>query len=233
MRTFVVNLDKDVSKFRSVSRRLGEIGVRFERFPAVLGKDLSTDELSASVNTFRIWCAIGRRLELGELGCALSHLGVYRKMISEDVEIACVLEDDVICDERFPEQVVRTEHFLKCNSPRVVLLSDRHHSNVGEWCVRPSAGDWGTFAYMLNLSAARAILSANFPIQRPCDHWHRWRLAGRIELYHAYPTVCDYDHTVTSQTAARCKVEDYSLPHWLIHKSFRLIGLILDRILPL
>lgn len=233
MKTYLINLDCEKERLRVVAQRLNELGVSFVRFPAVLGKTLSAKVRAESLNSFRVWCSIGRRLEAGELGCALSHLGVYRKMISDGVGVACVLEDDVVLHDRFLEQVSRVEKMLVVDSPRVVLLSDRTHANVEDWNILPAKRDWGAFGYMINIAAAKAILAVNFPIQRPCDHWHTWVGKGVIALYHAYPTVCDYDHIYESKTATMKTVSDFSLPHWIVHKFMRLIGRFLDRILPL
>lgn len=232
MKTFVVNLDREKEKLQTVAKRLAKVGVPFERFPAVYGKALSIEEKRAAKNPFRIWCAIGRPLQDGELGCALSHLGVYRRMLSDGLKSVCVLEDDVVFDERLPRQLERVENFLQTDIPRVVLLSDRTHFACTEWKILPSRHDFGTFAYAINLAAAKAILKANYPIQRPCDHWRKWVACGKIELYHAYPTACDYDHSVESGTADPHRVANYPVLKFIVHKVKRLLGRTFDIILP-
>lgn len=232
MKVFVVNLDHDVEKLAKVSERLRNIGVEFERIPAVSGRALPTEEKTLAKNRFRLWCSIGRPLQDGELGCALSHLNIYRKMLAEGIQNALVLEDDVLFDDRLPEQMRRVEPFMSSGVPRVVLLSDRSHAAVEEWVVKPAKKDFGTFAYAINIPAAQAILKSNYPVCRPCDHWHYWRGCGLIELYHAYPTVCDYDHSSESGTAPGFKVSDLPMHRWILHKSLRLIGKTLDALLP-
>lgn len=227
----MVNLDRDVDKWTSVSERLEKTGIAFERFPAVYGRSLSHQDKRISLNRFRVWCAIGRPLQDGELGCALSHIDIYRKMMVERISCACVLEDDVVFDARLPQQMEMVESFLCTDSPRVVLLSDRTHQGLKEWEILPAERDFGTFAYAINLSAARAILKANFPVQRPCDHWHVWRRHHLIELYHAYPTVCDYDHSAASATAPTFLVAALPLSRRIFHKAKRVIGKTLDSVL--
>lgn len=228
MRTFIVNLDKDISKWEDVHARLVAAGIEHERFPAVYGKALPEPEKRAALDRFRWWCAIGRKCEDGELGCALSHLNLYRRMMDEAVEVACMLEDDVVFDERFPEQLHRVEEFLRTEAPRVVMLSSRKAIARKDWAIEPIQGDFGTFAYMLNLAAAKAVLTANFPVQRPADHWAWWRRHGKIELYRAIPVVCDYDKSFVSGTATKKAVKDYPLFKWACHKVKRVIGKTID-----
>ena len=231
MKVFVVNLDHDVGKWDDVHTRLSSAGVEHERFSAVYGKHMPREEKSKVLNRFRWWCATGRRCEDGELGCAISHLTLYRKMIEENICVACVFEDDVVFDERMPEQLDRVGSFLNSDLPRVVLLSSRKAIARDNWGIEPIQGDFGTFAYMINLSGAKAMVSANFPVQRPADQWAWWRRLGKIELYHAVPIVCDYDKTVISSTAPKISVKDFPLPKWLLHKFLRVIGKSLDMML--
>ena len=221
-----------MEKLAKVSERLRNAGVEFERIPAVLGRALPADAKAVAKNRFRLWCSIGRPLQDGELGCTLSHLNIYQKMRDDGIPCALVLEDDVTFDERLPEQMRRVESFMASGVPRVVLLSDRSHAAVEEWVVKPAKKDFGTFAYAINLSAASAILRANKPVCRPCDHWHYWQRRGLIELYHAYPTVCDYDHSAGSQTAPRFSVSDLPPHKWVLHKLLRLVGRAFDAMLP-
>lgn len=231
MRVFVVNLDKDVTRWDDVHARLAGVGIVHERVSAVYGRQMSRKEKDKVLNRFRWWCATGRHCEDGELGCAISHLVIYRKMIDEGVNIACVFEDDVVFDQRMPEQLNKVSQFLNSDSPRVVLLSSRKTISDNYWRIEPILGDFGTFAYMINLSGAKAILSANLPVQRPADQWSWWRRLRKIELYHAIPIVCDYDKSAVSSTAPKKNVKDYPLPKWLVHKFLRVIGKTLDRIL--
>ena len=45
----------------------------------------------------------------GEIGCALSHINLYKKIVSDKLSYAIILEDDVEFDERL-------KHFVSNNS---------------------------------------------------------------------------------------------------------------------
>lgn len=41
----------------------------------------------------------GSKLTYGQLGCSLSHVNIYKKMVDEDIEMALILEDDCIFND--------------------------------------------------------------------------------------------------------------------------------------
>lgn len=195
MKIFVINLDKNIERLNKITSRLDGLGLPFERFPAILGRALSEEEKSQVVNRFLWWCAGGRPVMDGEIGCALSHLGVYRKMIADGLDMACIFEDDVILDERLSSQLARIAEWVDVNSSQVVLLSNysRRQEAEGEIVEESSA----SFAdgYVLTRMAAMAILKENFPLRVAADSWTRWIRSGAIRCYHAFPPVCRQDWT--------------------------------------
>ena len=80
MKVFLINLDRDQERLKAADAQLKALGVEYEWIPAVYGKSLSQEEKQRKVNRFRWWCAVGRSMTDGELGCALSHAAVYRWM---------------------------------------------------------------------------------------------------------------------------------------------------------
>lgn len=235
MKVLLINLEKDTDRLAAADRQLKRLGVAYERFPAVYAKDLPQDELAKSVNRFRWWCAIGRPVMVGEIGCAMSHYSIYRQM----AEPTCVLEDDVVLDDRFPEVLAHVERHIDSTRPQVILLSNhtRYIPNLPSIPnLQASTSDMYAEGYVLTPLAANAILKANWPLQAPCDHWGRWAKRGVIELYHAFPTVCRQDQTqYESGTVANgCfRVSELSVPMYVFHKSKRIIGKIIDNVLPL
>lgn len=190
MKVFLVNLDKNPERLAAADAQLRKLGVEYERFPAVYGADLPKAEKRQAVNRFRWWCAVGRPVRDGEIGCALSHYALYRRMNEEKLPYACILEDDVVLDERFPKQLQRVAAWLNPDQPQVVLLSDHTYKRHAEEGIFPAQADMYAEGYILTAPAAQALLRANLPMQTPCDHWGRWVRSGAIQLYHAYPTVC-------------------------------------------
>lgn len=93
MRTFVINLDKDVEKWKQMRENFKHTDLHLERFSAIVGKDYRN---SPNVSDMcRELCTDGM------IGCAASHLAVMQKIVDDQIPIAIVLEDDVSPVENF------------------------------------------------------------------------------------------------------------------------------------
>lgn len=235
MKVFLINLDKDKQRLATADARLRELGVPYERVAAVYAKELPQAELDRAVNRFRWWCAIGRPVRVGEIGCAMSHYSIYRQM----TEPVCILEDDVILDNRFPELLEYVARQVDGSRSQVFLLTD-HTGSVSSVSshptIRSSQSDMYAEGYIITPLAAQALLKANWPMQVPCDHWGRWTGRGLIELYHVFPTVCRQDQTQyeSGTVDSGCfRVSELNFPRYCFHKFKRLIGKIFDKILPI
>lgn len=87
---FVINLDRRADRLLEMQNRLS--GIAFTRMSAVDGRELGPAEK--------------RRAELAgltpnEFACLSSHIAVLRKLDEDDLEHACVLEDDVFLGADF------------------------------------------------------------------------------------------------------------------------------------
>ena len=178
---------------------------------------------------------MGRPCRVGEIGCALSHYEIYRQIGDDPI---CVLEDDVVLDERFKTVLEHVEKFIDVNKSQVVLLSNhsKQRSETEVLSIVSSKSDMYTEGYVITPKAAEALMKSNLPMQTPCDWWGRWVRRGVIELYHAFPTVCSQDQSqyVSGTVGVDCfKVSDLGAVRWLAHKCMRVIGKTIDAMLPL
>ena len=96
MKTFLINLDREKARLSATDAQLKRLRIDYERIPAVYGKTLPADVLHDAVDHFRWWCAIGWPVSPGQIGCAMSHYAIYRRMMYENIPVACVFEDDVL-----------------------------------------------------------------------------------------------------------------------------------------
>lgn len=196
MRVFLINLDKNVNRLKKCDAQLKRLGVDYVRISGICGRELSDDKKKGSIRPFLWWCHAGRRIMDGEIGCALSHISIYKKMIEEGVEIACILEDDVVLDSRFPRQLGVLETLIDVEKPQIVLLSEYGMKNVSLQDESSMAVvKTGSFAegYILTSLAAKAILKVNYPLRVAADTWGFFRKRGHIQLYQSIPAVCCQD----------------------------------------
>lgn len=112
--TLVVNLDRDTDRLAATIKQLSHIPtIAAERISAVLGSALA-DELC-----FRL--TKRKDPARGTLGCFLSHAGIWRRVVDEDIAWVLVVEDDIEVDrERVRElsslRIPADADIVFCNS---------------------------------------------------------------------------------------------------------------------
>lgn len=143
MKVFLVNLDQDARRLMSANEQLKHLDIQYERIPGVYGKKLSAEERRVAFSPFRWWCAMGRVVAPAEIGCALSHYNIYRRMIADEgLDYCCILEDDVEFSPQFQTTLQKVEKWIEPSKPQVAILNEHqrryarllpsiHHSRFG------------------------------------------------------------------------------------------------------
>lgn len=91
----VINLDRSKERLRAIAENLSGIGLDWARFSAISPHSLSQCPLYRPKASF-----LSNKLNIGELGCFLSHLACLENFISGTAEQLLVLEDDVSIDQQ-------------------------------------------------------------------------------------------------------------------------------------
>jgi glycosyl transferase family 25 len=194
---WVISLERAPERRAAITEALGSRGLAFEFIDAVDGQALTQAQRQA-YSHWRALFETGRGLGRGMLGCSLSHLAVYRRMLAEDVPVVAVLEDDVepldglatILDsvDAFPPdwQVITLHSLFASADPRPVdgrVIADRFQ--VCTYARMP----FGTQGYLINEHGARRVLDVAYPVGLPPDELlFRARPAG-LRVYGIEPSV--------------------------------------------
>jgi glycosyl transferase family 25 len=169
---FVINMDHSTDRLQQISNRLGELGLIFERIPAVGGKILTAIE-TQRINPKRSWL----QLDDDEIGCTLSHLKVIHLVSDRELQRAIVLEDDATFDDDFPiwahcdcplpndADVVKLEGFGAERTLKIPVL--RHGNRTIQFSYKPTGG---AAAYLITLEGARKALKALDVMRGPVDY---------------------------------------------------------------
>ncbi|MBR3085715.1 MAG: glycosyltransferase family 25 protein [Kiritimatiellae bacterium] len=170
MRAFYINLDRRPERRAFMERQFERLGLECERVEGGDGRAMPEAEREKAVSRFRWWCARGYRARDGEIGCALSHQSVYRRMVAEKIPFACILEDDIELSGRFPEMLDAARDFLNAGAAPKVLLIAPYGGRA-----EPGPADApfsfsqvrdasAASAYVLNAEAAGRLLEVNTPL---------------------------------------------------------------------
>ena len=195
MKTYLINLDRSPERLQFMRGQLDRLGIPFERFPAVYGKDLTPAARAKGFSRIRSFIASRKRMSDAEIGVAMSHVGCYRRMVETEERYSLVLEDDVVLSDGFAETLSRVEAFLNPGRPQLVVLSgygvEGAESMPPE--IRAEKSAWCADAYVLTLPAAELLLRANDPVITVADSFKRWRRRFGLELYRALPSTARQD----------------------------------------
>jgi glycosyl transferase family 25 len=212
MKVFVINLEKDVERKTSLQEQLQYLNLEAEFIKAVYGKELTQTQLENSCPDFD-----SSALTLGEVGCSMSHINVYKKMIDENISIALVLEDDVTFNDDLLSVLSHLEKYPQAlNSEPNVFLLNRTNEYFDSF-KKPLTNNHNivnvidaacTFGYVLNLSAAKKLYQYLCPVRFVADDWKLFREQGVVKLRTVVPPVI---HTSVQSRNSSIGEREYEL----------------------
>lgn len=190
IKAFVINLISRPDRLEKMSRLLNEIDMNFERYDAVVGKDINLADLSVRrVFGLEGWKEAKRGLKNPHgnhgfsppvIGNALSHIGVFGSVSSDstliDNDFVLILEDDIDSyssgfQEQYKEQVLTLQkdqtwdiHFLGIFDEEIgyILYDDLSvHHGIREFNRNVHRSfGGGSHAYFIRKRAAKRIIDA-------------------------------------------------------------------------
>jgi glycosyl transferase, family 25 len=182
---FIVNLNKDVEKKEHMQHLCKKNSLDCHFIDAVYGRDLSDDYIEQIYDKDKGVKEIGRELTKGELGCALSHLSIYHKMLDNNIQRAIVLEDDIYLVEdctkvinsldRLPNnwELILLGYYSNVQTELATPSSFRYRTSISDKyeCVRLVRLAFGTHGYLINLNGAKKLSSQLTTIIKPIDYY--------------------------------------------------------------
>jgi len=162
---------------------LDGLGIAFEFFVGTDGKELGMADIEAAYDEAAVMANLGRTLSLNEIGCTISHRSVYKRIVDEGIEKACILEDDVIVDRDFPaildyldskalrNTVVKLDNYQERSTPCGLWTRSRI---MGSYRYKkPATTQWMAWGYAIDNVAAARILCEWPKIAFMSDDWKR------------------------------------------------------------
>lgn len=217
MRTYVISLARRPDRRAHILAQLSKTGIDYELVDAVDGRQLDmTDEQLFDPATLHTY----PDFDSSCVGCALSHLEVYRRVLDEGHERAFVLEDDVDLPADVGALIdVIAEHMT---GAEVVLLNFHLVGTSLEACRVTKAGsiplprsrllvhvvDGGfpgsTAAYLITREACARMVKTVLPVRTQPDDWALFYSEGTIDRLR-----CVVPMPVKNSLAVRTTKETY------------------------
>ena len=172
-----------ISLVRAADRRarLDAAGFQYTIVDAVDGKNLSNYNYHLQDKAHKF--LRGRKVSNNEIGCYLSHYNLWQKMVSENIEVALIFEDDAKWDDDFAK-IINDIMALKRQWGMCLLTNDKncmffrklHAVGDNRFLGYPLKRTMALTGYLLKREAAANMCKRLSIIYEPVDmaiarHW--------------------------------------------------------------
>jgi glycosyl transferase family 25 len=219
-KVFLINLDNSTERFTFMDEQLKQLGVEYQRISAVYGKDLHDIDIAKVYDPQTNLQKYDKKLNLGEIGCYLSHVQCWQMIIEQQLDYALILEDDSILD---PALMTVIQHINNLSADwdyiklchgrkpkgivKSIVLDDRFSLST---CLKLPASTRGQ---CVSFAGAQKLLATAYPIARPVDidiqFWFEKQL--RCFVVRPFPVIgTDLDSDINRQ-GRRTHVERHHL----------------------
>lgn len=233
MKIYCINLKRSIERRARMEAELKKTGLEFEFIDAVDGRTLSEEDLKRKYSHWRTRFRYGIGLTRGEIGCSLSHVKFFDRIIDSD-SVGFVVEDDVSFADGARHAFEEVGNFLRhTEGPAIVqlpgLARDLCRGGAeGKSLVRAS-GAMGTYAYGINPAGARLMKKVFTPVTLPADKYAYVIRHFGLNFFVYNKCVISVDMKGESQVGSDRK--RYNGLARLGYKMWRCVGLSLDWIL--
>lgn len=178
---YFINLEENRDRWDNLSPELKE---KIIRFPAINGKELDKNKLikDGIISEKNI-------LLMGQIGCALSHISILKKIQQQDEPYGLILEDDVIIPPNFSlEKIKLPDDFDICFLGGCNIKGEKIDEN---W-IRPTSKN-GVFnlcwhAVLVKKGNVQKIIDLLTPLRRPIDSQIRDEY-DKLNVFYHYPNL--------------------------------------------
>ncbi len=195
--TYVISLDRAKEKYKRVERDFSAIGIQVQRFPGVYAKELPKEYLESVVHPYALYTIDnGRKIDpeistLGAVGCYLSHVELWKKLLESEEEVMHVVEDDATVLATVEEmnefiQSVPSDWdiiylgFFKMHP----LMTRGEDVELSNRMYRINSPTYQTHSYVINRRGAEKLLSKAFPIVHHVDSYMSFMaMKGGLNAY--------------------------------------------------
>ncbi len=223
--TFVVNLKRSTERRKYIENHLKSKNIQYELIEAVDGKTLTQEQIKAVTGKKGFielqqlnqeFCSNNNKelitMTKSTIGCALSHIKIFKRIVNEAIPYALILEDDAMIEDGIDNDFLDS---LPMNWD-VLLLGYRLNHDVPPDPVPCSF--WGrykknnfvmakpvrkrmvycTHGYIVSQQGAKRLLKLTHPLEKPIDHLTGDRSLVNLFIFKKPIISLSYTHATTS-----------------------------------
>jgi glycosyl transferase, family 25 len=169
LQAFVISLNDatGTARMEAMHKQCRDLGIECMKVPGVRGTKLSWKDMDQTASVACQWACTPSMV-----GCGASHIQIWKRVVSENMEYALVLEDDAVLDPSFKKDtlhalaiVPKEYHILllgcfMCDASTQHMFS-RPTTSKASPGLRSISHFGGTHAYIVSNAGARHLLGAS------------------------------------------------------------------------
>jgi len=183
---YIINLDTRKDRFDITNNLLNQYDFKnVIRFPAIKGKDISIDELNKIVEPSAMKSILDNyrtehhELSYGAVGCYLSHINIWKKLVDHDLDYIIIFEDDALPAFNYNE----LQHIINNDVPNdwdIIFFGgiyndynkiyNKINNKINNNIVKIKKF-YELHAYIINKKGALKLLTNAIPIKKQLDSW--------------------------------------------------------------
>ena len=209
MKVFAINLKDSVERKEHIIKECAKYGIIPEICEAVDGRLLTEQELLMNAKDYKI-----NGLTRGEIGCSLSHLNIYKKIIEDNIDIALILEDDAIFKEDINKILEEINKFNKSTDKSFLYLLSKSYSYISNRSIKLGSITLYdiyraslTHGYVINNKAAKSLAAYVHPVRYTADDWKMLKFGANINIFCVVPEITDTLSSFSSVIQGRNEFE--------------------------
>ena len=184
----VINLEEAAGRRNRMLQELRKVSCACTLFNAIDGRKFSQEQIFQIMDSERA-VEKYRVLTGGELGCALSHIGVWNNFLASDDASVVILEDDVHLAKDFASILIELDRMHGGSvQPVVVLLGKadvcyRRAKLLGGAALHEVKYSRGAYGYWVNRSGASLLKDFLSPVWTEIDNWPLVMQGTKLKVY--------------------------------------------------
>lgn len=228
MRNFVISLkDRNTSRREHICTEFERQKIKFEFFDAITPKDNIETAKDCRVNIDN------SHLSSVEISCALSHIKIWKKVIDENIDTACIFEDDIYLGSEankflnnslwIPENcnIIKLEKFS-----REILVERKFYKEIYDRSLyKLASGHIGGGGYLITQEAARDLLR-RFQKLKAVDAvdieiFNNFQKDPSYQVYQLLPALCIQEMNLLDNNKLGSSLHPDRLKRWKLEEKLK------------
>jgi len=159
---WIINLDKSTDRMERIKKNFDNLGIKYNRFSAVYGKNVSSEYLDNNVSFLckKLLC------NYGTIGCAASHKALWKQLINSDKQYYVIFEDDIEIDKKTIDIINKLKPYIEKFNIDYLNLGCVHYGCsiqntefiIDEYEFGRPYFPLGAFSYIITKAGAKKLL---------------------------------------------------------------------------